>query len=642
MPKEAPEYTVTKYRVEGSSYSSGRSDHEPEYRRLYRHLSKRSREIRLLRLEPSSDAQAKIRCSLIRTTVDSGIKFEALSYTWGDPGQEKWIIVDGLEVPVRKKLWEALIHLRYRDQRRTLWIDALCIDQINVFEKNHQVKKMSQIYLAATRVVVWLGVEGEDSTRTLRFIAFVGQYREKYGRDPDIVNDYDIGSILEGFRRLCQRMYWKRLWIVQEVVLARKVWIQCGMERISWDDLDSFLFLFAPTTYQTTQPTLRKVLPTGGVLDIWALSNFHESALNRASLHTMTLVVERMRQSRGLRSPLEGLVRLFSGSVCFDTKDAIYGVFGLSCDATDLTVDYSKSNFEIFSEVIKLQRYNRISHARSSLIEFSRNLQRSTFHGHIRVSEKAHVERVSTSTVGFLIGVIRYMGPLHRHASSFVATSQDQDIERLLHFADGYGETSVKLLASTLDSSRLIDDVSSIHSEISYGVDGGVDMFDPEFTLSSGFSVDECKNMRKECILAGDSWGRPAQLPERARPMKPLSPQQLLEYEGAEPQFFVDDEGRVGLAPSNSREGDIICRFRYSDILAILRWQRDRYVFVGRAKWPRKDGPSDSVADVLANELGSVKLGIGGSLHPSDEQFKRQGTLGGVMKRTSNWILSGV
>ncbi|KAF8860423.1 hypothetical protein BDZ45DRAFT_567751, partial [Acephala macrosclerotiorum] len=129
-----------------------------------------SSEIRLLRLEPSFDVRATIRCSLIRTTVDSGMKFEALSYTWGDSGKEIWTVVDGLEVPVRPKLFEALIHLRHRDRIRTLWIDALCIDQNNILEKNHQVMKMSQIYSAATYVIVWLGVESADSTQTLRFI----------------------------------------------------------------------------------------------------------------------------------------------------------------------------------------------------------------------------------------------------------------------------------------------------------------------------------------------------------------------------------------------------------------------------------------------------------------------------------------
>lgn len=48
----------------------------------------------------------------------------------------KWLVNDGIEY---------------------LWVDQLCIDQANVFERNHQVGLMSKIFGQAAQVIVWLG-----------------------------------------------------------------------------------------------------------------------------------------------------------------------------------------------------------------------------------------------------------------------------------------------------------------------------------------------------------------------------------------------------------------------------------------------------------------------------------------------------
>lgn len=41
-----------------------------------------------------------------------------------------------------------------------LWIDAICIDQGNVTEKNHQVQRMGVIYAGVKMVMIWLGRNG--------------------------------------------------------------------------------------------------------------------------------------------------------------------------------------------------------------------------------------------------------------------------------------------------------------------------------------------------------------------------------------------------------------------------------------------------------------------------------------------------
>jgi hypothetical protein len=55
---------------------------------------------------------------------------------------------------------------RYLDPKSNtlghFWVDALCIDQNNIPEKNSQVSKMKEIYEGAKKIVVWLGPAADD------------------------------------------------------------------------------------------------------------------------------------------------------------------------------------------------------------------------------------------------------------------------------------------------------------------------------------------------------------------------------------------------------------------------------------------------------------------------------------------------
>jgi hypothetical protein len=112
---------------------------------LYEPLLTSSRQLRLLFLEPCTDHKQSIRCNLVTTSLNSDPKYEALSYTWGEPVDESDIIVNSITLPVRRNLWDALYHLRGAEVR-TLWIDAICINQKNIPERNDQVQMMRQIY----------------------------------------------------------------------------------------------------------------------------------------------------------------------------------------------------------------------------------------------------------------------------------------------------------------------------------------------------------------------------------------------------------------------------------------------------------------------------------------------------------------
>jgi hypothetical protein len=57
---------------------------------------------------------------------------------------------------VTANLQKALVALR-KAEPRILWDDAICMDQTNILERNHQVQLMWDIYSGAEDVAIWLG-----------------------------------------------------------------------------------------------------------------------------------------------------------------------------------------------------------------------------------------------------------------------------------------------------------------------------------------------------------------------------------------------------------------------------------------------------------------------------------------------------
>lgn len=106
----------------------------------------------------------EIECELFEAWLDPDIliPYEALSYVWGGTDTPYKIYVNSCVMGVTSNLYSALQHLRYQDQDRILWIDAICIDQGNEKERGHQVRQMAGIYKAAEQVIVWLGPSTEQ------------------------------------------------------------------------------------------------------------------------------------------------------------------------------------------------------------------------------------------------------------------------------------------------------------------------------------------------------------------------------------------------------------------------------------------------------------------------------------------------
>jgi hypothetical protein len=68
-------------------------------------------------------------------------------------------------------LHAALEQLRHKIQPRNLWIDAICINQSDPIEKNHQVGQMFEIYCSAS--IVWICSGEADADTDIFFGEFL-------------------------------------------------------------------------------------------------------------------------------------------------------------------------------------------------------------------------------------------------------------------------------------------------------------------------------------------------------------------------------------------------------------------------------------------------------------------------------------
>jgi hypothetical protein len=191
-------------------------------------------------------------------TSEYQLRYEALSYTWGDAEVSESGFVQGCEdngecvatLGLRPNLAVALRQLRHPYDSRILWIDAICINQGDVDERNEQVKRMTNIYALARRVVAWLGGEFDDSKHALATLQYVGQQLEatRSGRVIAAIdaveplmwrNDY-IPSFnqrtWQALAMLVERAWFYRVWCWQEIKLGSSdASLQCGSDTISWN-----------------------------------------------------------------------------------------------------------------------------------------------------------------------------------------------------------------------------------------------------------------------------------------------------------------------------------------------------------------------------------------------------------------------
>lgn len=196
-------------------------------------------------------------------------------------------------IPITRNLEAALRHLRYETMPRYMWIDALCINQADDEEKSVQVANMGAVYAAADSTIAWLGPRGINSDEAMEILREIASYveidwthklmrpsessfkaskstglslnSEKSSESNDATQWGAVESSIPWFGHetdwvysLLARPYFERAWIVQEILLSRKIQFQCGLSTISGDDFWKSVFCLRfksrPSSMGTTSP----------------------------------------------------------------------------------------------------------------------------------------------------------------------------------------------------------------------------------------------------------------------------------------------------------------------------------------------------------------------------------------------------
>ncbi|KAK3623603.1 hypothetical protein LTR56_019751 [Elasticomyces elasticus] len=238
-----------------------------ETKRIYSELE--PGHIRLVQILPKEQkGKSTVCCRIRHHRLHEKFQYIALSYAWGAPDQFRSIRLNGHRTCVRENLWAFLHQAResYTSHSGWYWIDAICIDQANNTERTHQVNLMSRIYSSAKSVLIWLGPRevssirpnedndsSEDDDTSDEFDSDRLMIRIKQKRAMPHSYSYMLSprdtkkthKICRGWddclKQLCERAYWGRLWVLQELLLARKIQVMCGSKLTTWELFTHFI-----------------------------------------------------------------------------------------------------------------------------------------------------------------------------------------------------------------------------------------------------------------------------------------------------------------------------------------------------------------------------------------------------------------
>ncbi|KIW08032.1 uncharacterized protein PV09_00976 [Verruconis gallopava] len=197
-------------------------------KQLYSRSRLDGKSIRLIDILPAPSGPVKVELST-KPLIEVKNDYEALSYTWGDPKWGGRIRVNDIEVPVTGWLALALESLRLPTEKRTVWADAICINQADLVEKSLEIPKMGDIYRFAKRVVIF---HGAPSTTTpagsliTALFKFLTRFDQEDGTEmpnraeEDPFVGFDKAYVCKGFIDFCCRPWWRRVWTMQEFYLA--------------------------------------------------------------------------------------------------------------------------------------------------------------------------------------------------------------------------------------------------------------------------------------------------------------------------------------------------------------------------------------------------------------------------------------
>jgi len=212
--------------------------------RLCQRASPGGGHVRLVRILSSARPNGAISCETCISSLTAGKPYTAVSYTWGSQLTHRPIILDGHRRLVTENLWRFLNHVvrlgRDFPGSGWLWIDALSIDQRSPRERAYQVGIMANIFGGAERVFVWLGPAYNNSHEAMK--ALSASVIRLQRDDAPLLPWTELAE--SAFVGLCERPYWRRTWVFQELRAGQNLHLMCGNDVVPCGTVHSKLWRF--------------------------------------------------------------------------------------------------------------------------------------------------------------------------------------------------------------------------------------------------------------------------------------------------------------------------------------------------------------------------------------------------------------
>ncbi|KAF2662177.1 HET-domain-containing protein [Lophiostoma macrostomum CBS 122681] len=292
---------------------------------------------RILELEPAEAEDAPLCCRLREVNVETeNYMYEALSYTWGEPIFSHELMVEDEMMKITSSLAGALRRFRSKDRTRSIWADAVCINQQDNEEKSVQIPMMSKIYRSAHRVLVWLGNPVREDAVLDRLSVLAKRLFIDRQTSSRTLTDACLALL-----KLLYLPWFTRRWIVQEVAQNPDVMLYHGVSELPWPRL--FTIVRSLTAKSAELKTSRQVISVMAMHDLWKLWGFGD---------------------RNGPCGMIWLLEKFDHFKCADDRDRIYALVGLADDVGNtpsdewqqsnkmlsIKADYTLTTFEVYTQ----------------------------------------------------------------------------------------------------------------------------------------------------------------------------------------------------------------------------------------------------------------------------------------------------
>ncbi|KAK3313079.1 heterokaryon incompatibility protein-domain-containing protein [Apodospora peruviana] len=312
-----------------------------------------SEQIRLLRIQAGSP-DSSMQCSLtIVSLKPHPPPYVAISYTWGPPTPTTTISIDEQPMVVRQSCVETLRMMRLHHIDVPVWIDAICINQTDTREKSIQVGMMGSIYHSAAFVAACL--QCGDSLSMMRNLYPLVTSTLKDGYEQNVFERWQTAV-----HAILGNAYFTRLWIVQEIGLARDLRLYSGEDVLDWSELET-----QAMDWRGKMMSLNRY-PDGPDPE----RAFKELSDTQTQMGTHKTYAY---QKRDKTLTLTGLMSSHLKRGCENPRDKIYAILPMlehagGFDSHNIQPDYDKSPWEVLWTYVRTIRFPKEPERRKNSI----------------------------------------------------------------------------------------------------------------------------------------------------------------------------------------------------------------------------------------------------------------------------------